>query len=145
MVRDSAVVVIAIGERKPGEPPNVNHNLEVFRKVIPPIAKLACRSVLLVVTQPVDVMSYVAWKLSKFPSNRVLGTGTLLDTVRFQYYLSERLALAKTSIGCTSIGAQGDHSGCYNSSINDHQRSTMYQSNVYTSMTSAPNWPIDCG
>ena len=111
MVRDSAVVIIAIGERQSGEEPNVKHNIEVFRKVVPAIAKMACDAVLVVVTQPVDVMSYITWKLSKFPSSRVLGTGTLLDTMRFRYYIGERLRLANSSINCTSIGAQGDHSG----------------------------------
>ncbi|XP_043285766.1 L-lactate dehydrogenase A chain-like [Venturia canescens] len=110
MVRDSAVVIIAMGERIPGEVPNVRHNLDIFKKVIPAIAKLACNAILLIVTQPIDVMSYVAWKISKFPSNRVLGTGTLLDTMRFQYYLSKRLGLANSSISCACIGAQGANS-----------------------------------
>ncbi|KAH0946522.1 hypothetical protein HN011_008779 [Eciton burchellii] len=109
-VKDSAVVVIAVCERKPGEEVNVKRNVEVFKKVIPTIAKLACKAVLLVVTQPIDVMSYITWKLSKFPSSRVLGTGTLLDSSRLQDLLSQKLGLARTSISCVNIGAQGDTS-----------------------------------
>ncbi|XP_020290515.1 uncharacterized protein LOC109858050 [Pseudomyrmex gracilis] len=109
-VKDSTVVVIAVCERKPGEELNVKHNLEVFKKIIPTVSKLACKAVLLVVTQPIDVMSYITWKLSKFPSSRVLGTGTLLDTSRFQDLLSQKLGLARTSISCVNIGAQGDTS-----------------------------------
>lgn len=105
------MVVIAVCERKPGEELNVKHNLEVFKKIIPTVSKLACKAVLLVVTQPIDVMSYITWKLSKFPSSRVLGTGTLLDTSRFQDLLSQKLGLARTSISCVNIGAQGDTSG----------------------------------
>lgn len=89
----------------------MKRNIEVFKKIVPTIAKLACKAVLLVVTQPIDVMSYITWKLSKFPSNRVLGTGTLLDSCRFQDLLSRKLGLARTSINCMSIGAQGDTSG----------------------------------
>ncbi|XP_034952482.1 L-lactate dehydrogenase B-B chain-like isoform X2 [Chelonus insularis] len=106
MVKESAVVIIAIGEPAPGERPNIKHNLEIFRIIIPKIAKFACRSVLLVATRPIEVMSYVTWRLSKFPSPRVLGPGTLVDTVRYQYHLSKKLGLANTSIYCMSIGAQ---------------------------------------
>lgn len=111
MVKESAVVIIAIGEPGPDDRPNIRHNIEIFRKIVPAIAKFACRAVLLVVTQPIDVMSYITWKLSKFPSNRVLGNGTLVDTARFQYHLGERLGVANTSISCMSIGAQGETSG----------------------------------
>ncbi|XP_024884031.1 L-lactate dehydrogenase-like [Temnothorax curvispinosus] len=109
-VKDSTVVVIAVCEKKAEEELNVKHNIEVFKKIVPTIAKLACKAVLLVVTQPIDVMSYITWKLSKFPSSRVLGTGTLLDSCRFQDLLSRKLGLARTSISCMSIGAQGDTS-----------------------------------
>ncbi|KYM84495.1 L-lactate dehydrogenase A-like 6A [Atta colombica] len=109
-VKDSAVVVIAVCEKKLEEEINIKHNIEIFKKIIPTIAKLACKAVLLVASQPIDVMSYVTWKLSKFPSSRVLGTGTLLDSCRFQDLLSRKLGLARTSINCMSIGAQGDTS-----------------------------------
>lgn len=110
-VKDSAVVVIAVCEKKPGEDLNIKHNVEIFKRIVPTIAKLASKAVLLVVTQPIDVMSYITWKLSKFPSSRVLGTGTLLDSSRFQDLLSQKLGLARTSISCLNIGAQGDTSG----------------------------------
>lgn len=110
-LKDSAVVVIAVCEKKPNEELNMKRNIEVFKKIVPTIAKVAYKAVLLVVTQPIDVMSYITWKLSKFPPSRVLGTGTLLDTCRFQDLLSRKLGLARTSISCMSIGAQGDTSG----------------------------------
>ncbi|KAL6442802.1 hypothetical protein ACFW04_002695 [Cataglyphis niger] len=116
-VKDSTIVIIAVCEKKPGEELNVKHNVEVYKKIIPTIAKLACKAVLLVVTQPIDVMSYITWKLSKFPSSRVLGTGTLLDTSRFQDLLSQKLGLARSSISCMNIGAQGDTSVSIWSSI----------------------------
>ncbi|XP_017881405.1 L-lactate dehydrogenase-like [Ceratina calcarata] len=108
MVKESAVVIICTRETTNGEDPNVKHNLKVFKKIIPAIARFACKSVLLIVTQPPDVMSYIAWKLSGFPSNRVLGVGTLIDCVRFQDYMSKRLNVARSSISVMAVGAQGD-------------------------------------
>ncbi|XP_046734187.1 L-lactate dehydrogenase-like [Diprion similis] len=109
-VKESAVVVIAVGDPVPGKRPDVATNLAIFRKIIPAIAKHACKAIFVVATQPVDVMSYIAWKLSKLPSSRVLGTGTLVDSMRLQYYLGQKLGLANTSVSCISIGAQGDTS-----------------------------------
>ncbi|KAH0535253.1 hypothetical protein KQX54_015481 [Cotesia glomerata] len=111
MVKESAVVIIALGEPGPGESPNVKVNLEIFKRVIPAIAKFAGRAVLVVTTRPVEVMSYITWRLSNLPSNRVIGTGTLVDTMRFQCHLGQRLGVANTSVCCMSIGAQGDSSG----------------------------------
>ncbi|CAD6232992.1 GSCOCG00007085001-RA-CDS, partial [Cotesia congregata] len=110
MVKESAVVIIALGEPGPGESPNVKVNLEIFKRVIPAIAKFAGRAVLVVTTRPVEVMSYITWRLSNLPSNRVIGTGTLVDTMRFQCHLGQRLGVANTSVCCMSIGAQGDSS-----------------------------------
>ncbi|XP_053972183.1 L-lactate dehydrogenase-like [Hylaeus volcanicus] len=110
MMKESAVVIISACEIAPGETPNVKHNYKIFKTLIPSIARFACKSVLLVVTQPTDVMSYITWKLSGFPSNRVLGTGTMLDCARFQDLVSRRLNMARSSVNCMTIGAQGDMS-----------------------------------
>ncbi|XP_008551650.1 L-lactate dehydrogenase-like [Microplitis demolitor] len=110
MVKESTVVIIALGEPGPGESPNIKENFEIFKRVIPAIAKFACRAVFVVTTRPIEVMSYITWRLSKLPSNRVIGTGTLVDTMRFQCHLGQRLGVANTSISCMSIGAQGDSS-----------------------------------
>ncbi|EFN82343.1 L-lactate dehydrogenase [Harpegnathos saltator] len=117
-IRDSSVVVIAACEKKPGEKLDVKNNVDVFKRIIPLIAKLAGKAVLLVVSQPIDVMSYVTWKLSKFPSHRVLGTGTLLDSCRLQDLVSQKLGVARKSISCVNIGAQGDTSVPIWSSVN---------------------------
>ncbi|XP_044014447.1 L-lactate dehydrogenase-like [Aphidius gifuensis] len=110
MVKDSTVVIISIGDNGTNEKPNLSHNLEIFKKVIPAVSKFACHSILLVATRPIDVMSYITWKFSKFPSNRVLGTGTLLDTMKLQCQLGQRLGIANTSVNCLTIGGQGDTS-----------------------------------
>lgn len=118
MVKESAVVIICTGETSPGETPNVKHNLKVFKKIIPGVARFACKSVLLVVTQPTDVMSYIAWKISGFPSNRVLGVGTMIDCARFQDFISRRLNVARSSVSCMTVGAQGDMAGTSYTIIN---------------------------
>ncbi|PBC32883.1 L-lactate dehydrogenase A 6A [Apis cerana cerana] len=107
-VKESAVVIICTPEAQPGENQNVKHNLKVFKKIIPAIARFAAKSVLLIVTRPADVMSYIAWKLSGFPSNRVLGIGTLIDCARLQDFVSRRLNVARSSVSCMTIGSQGD-------------------------------------
>ncbi|XP_003705633.2 L-lactate dehydrogenase [Megachile rotundata] len=118
MVKESAVVIITTCGTEPGETPNVKHNLKVFKKIIPGVARFACKSVLLIVTQPNDVMSYIAWKLSGFPSNRVLGTGTMIDCARFQDLVSRRLNVARSSVSCMTVGAQGDMAVPIWSSVN---------------------------
>lgn len=110
-VKESAVVIICTPEAQPGENQNVKHNLKVFKKIIPAIARFAAKSVLLIVTRPADVMSYIAWKLSGFPSNRVLGIGTLIDCARLQDFVSRRLNVARSSVSCMTIGSQGDMAG----------------------------------
>lgn len=112
-VKESAVVIICTPETPPGENQNVKHNLKVFKKIIPAIARFAAKSVLLIVTRPADVMSYIAWKLSGFPSNRVLGIGTLIDCARLQDFVSRRLNVARSSVSCMTIGSQGDMAGTY--------------------------------
>ncbi|XP_015182794.1 PREDICTED: L-lactate dehydrogenase-like [Polistes dominula] len=118
MLQKSAVVIITTPEKRSNEEPNVKDNLEIFKKIIPPITKFVCSGVLLIVTEPVDVMSYIAFKLSKFPPNRVLGIGTLLDSARFQDIMSQKIGIARSSINCMSIGAQGNTSVPVWSSIN---------------------------
>lgn len=112
-MKESAVVIICTPETPPGENQNVKHNLKVFKKIIPAIARFAAKSVLLIVTRPADVMSYIAWKLSGFPSNRVLGIGTLIDCARLQDFVSRRLNVARSSVSCMTIGSQGDMAGTY--------------------------------
>ncbi|XP_043469910.1 L-lactate dehydrogenase A chain-like isoform X1 [Leptopilina heterotoma] len=118
MIKESAVVIIAVGDPAPGDEPNVEKNWQIFKKIIPGVAKWCPKTVIVVVTQPIEVMSYIAWKLSKFPHCRILGTGTLIDSVRFQYHLAQKFGLANNSINCMNIGAQGKHSVPVWSSVN---------------------------
>ncbi len=105
------VVVIAAGvNQKPGESrlDLVSRNAEVFREIVPRICRACPEAILLVVTNPVDVLTYVAWKISGFPANRVIGSGTLLDSSRFRQVLSDFLGVAAVNIHAYIIGEHGD-------------------------------------
>ncbi|GAA0183295.1 dehydrogenase [Lithospermum erythrorhizon] len=69
----------------------IQRNLALFKKIIPPLAKFSPEGILLIVSNPVDVLTYVAWKLSGFPPNRVIGSGTNLDSSRFRFLLADHL------------------------------------------------------
>ncbi|XP_019089119.1 PREDICTED: L-lactate dehydrogenase A-like, partial [Camelina sativa] len=68
-----------------------NHVIRCSRHIIPPLAKASPDSILIIVSNPVDVLTYVAWKLSGFPVNRVLGSGTNLDSSRFRFLIADHL------------------------------------------------------
>lgn len=88
----------------------IEKNRKIFKTVIPAIAKAAPKSILVIVTNPVDVLTYEAIQLSGFPENRVFGTGTMLDTARFQFHIGEKLCLSPQSINAYILGEHGDSS-----------------------------------
>lgn len=105
------VVVIAAGvSQRPGETrlDLLRRNAEVFRSVIGSITGNNRQCVLLVATNPVDVLTYVAWRLSGFPPRRVIGSGTLLDTSRLRHALAEHFRVDARSIHAYIIGEHGD-------------------------------------
>ena len=108
---DAAVIVITSGAgQKPGETrlDLVRKNVEVYRSIIPEIAKRDCEGILLIVSNPVDILTSVAVKLSGFPENRVFGSGTVLDTARLKYLLGEHLNVDSRSVHAFIIGEHGD-------------------------------------
>lgn len=108
---DAAVIVITSGAgQKPGETrlDLVRKNMEVYRSIIPEIAKRDCEGILLIVSNPVDILTSAAVKLSGFPENRVFGSGTVLDTARLKYLLGEHLNVDSRSVHAFIIGEHGD-------------------------------------
>lgn len=89
----------------------VQRNTDIFKGIIPQLVKHSPNAILLIVSNPVDILTYVAWKLSGFPKNRVIGSGTNLDSARFKYLLAQRLNVAPTSCHAWIIGEHGDTSG----------------------------------
>jgi L-lactate dehydrogenase len=109
---DSAdVVIITAGAKQhPGESrlDLVQRNVEIFQQLIPALVQRCPDTILLIVSNPVDIMTYVSWKLSGLPSASVIGSGTVLDTARFRYLLAERLQLDPRSLHAYIIGEHGD-------------------------------------
>jgi L-lactate dehydrogenase len=111
--KDSNLIVITAGARQlEGETrlQLIEKNRTIFKDMIPAIAKAAPESILLIVSNPVDILTYEALKLSGFPQNRVFGSGTMLDTARFKFHLGERLCLNPKSIQAYVLGEHGDTS-----------------------------------
>lgn len=108
--KDASIVVITAGAaQKPGETrlDLVRKNTDVFKSVIPQIVRYNPR-ILLVVSNPVDVMTYVTLKVSDYPMSRVIGSGTTLDTARFRYLLSNHCGVDPRNVHGHVIGEHGD-------------------------------------
>jgi L-lactate dehydrogenase len=108
---DADIVVIAAGAaQKPGESRLnlVERNVAVFKQVIPKIKEHNDRCILLVATNPVDIMTYVSLKLSGFPPNRVIGSGTILDTSRLRSLIGEQFRIDPRNVHAYIIGEHGD-------------------------------------
>ncbi|XOQ45230.1 MAG: L-lactate dehydrogenase 1 [Clostridium sp.] len=108
---DSGLIVVTAGaNQKPGETrlDLVQKNVGIFKQIIPEIKKRNCEGILLIVANPVDILTYTALKLSGFPPNRVIGSGTVLDTARLKYLLGQRLGVDSRSVHAYIIGEHGD-------------------------------------
>ena len=104
------IIITAGAAQKPDETriDLVNKNVKIFKSIIPEIVKRNTEGILLVVSNPVDILTYVTLKLSGFPTNRVIGSGTVLDTARLKYLLGEHLQVDSCSIHAFIIGEHGD-------------------------------------
>jgi L-lactate dehydrogenase len=104
------VVITAGASQKPGETrlDLVNRNIEIFRGIIPQIAQAAPDSILLVVANPVDILTYATWKFSGFPPGRVIGSGTVLDTARLRTLIGQQLRVDPRGVHAYVIGEHGD-------------------------------------
>jgi L-lactate dehydrogenase len=107
----AAVTVITAGAaQKPGETrlDLVRKNAAIFKSIVPQVAGHNPDGIIVVTTNPVDVLAYTAWKLSGLPSQRVIGSGTILDTARFRYLLSQHYGVDPRSVHAAIIGEHGD-------------------------------------
>nr|WON66706.1 lactate dehydrogenase A [Leptobrachium liui] len=110
---NSRLVVITAGARQQEGESRLNlvqRNVNIFKFIIPNIVKYSPNSILLVVSNPVDVLTYVAWKISGFPKHRVIGSGCNLDSARFRYLMGEKLGIHSLSCHGWVIGEHGDSS-----------------------------------
>ena len=108
---DAAIIIVTAGaNQQPGETrlDLVHKNVRIFKSIIPEIAHRDYQGILLVVSNPVDILTHVALKLSGMPENRVIGSGTVLDTARFKYILGEHLGVDPRNVHARIIGEHGD-------------------------------------
>lgn len=108
---NSDIVIITAGaNQKPGETriDLVDKNIKVFKSIIPEVVKYSPNAILLVVSNPVDILTYITYKLSGFPKERVIGSGTVLDTSRLKYMLSKHFDIDARNIHTYIMGEHGD-------------------------------------
>jgi L-lactate dehydrogenase len=108
---DADIVIITAGvAQRPGEArvDLLKRNVAIFESISNEVLKYNKNGILLIATNPVDIMSYFTWKKSGWPSHRVIGSGTLLDTARFRYLIGDKLAMDPRSVHAHIIGEHGD-------------------------------------
>lgn len=110
-IKDASLIIISAGaNQKNGETrlDLVKKNISIFKSIIPEIKKRNFNGILLIVANPVDILTSVALKLSGLPENKVIGSGTVLDTARLKYELGNRLNVDPRSVHAFIIGEHGD-------------------------------------
>ena len=108
---DAAMVVICAGAaQRPGETrlDLVGRNMRIFEQIIADVMATGFDGILLVATNPVDILTKASWKFSGLPSAQVLGSGTILDSARFRFMLGEHYGVAPMSVHASIIGEHGD-------------------------------------
>lgn len=108
---DCALIIITAGaNQKPGETrlDLIEKNVAILNSIIPQITATSFEGIIMVVTNPVDILTYEAQQISGYPPRRVIGSGTVLDTARLKYILSTRLGVDLRNVHAVIIGEHGD-------------------------------------
>ena len=109
--KDAQIVVISAGaNQNVGETRMdlIHKNSKIFNSIVTNVMSSGFNGIFLVATNPLDIMTYLTYKYSNLPTNKVLGTGTTLDTARLRYLMSEKIGISPTSIEAFVIGEHGD-------------------------------------
>ncbi|WP_100333411.1 L-lactate dehydrogenase [Bacillus alkalisoli] len=109
--KDADIVVISAGaNQKPGETrlDLVEKNTKIFKSIVEQVMGNGFDGIFLVATNPVDILTYVTWKYSGLPKERVIGSGTILDTARFRYLLGDYFQVDARNVHAYIIGEHGD-------------------------------------
>lgn len=109
--RDADIVVLAAGtSQKPGDTrlDLLKNNSAILQRTLAPALRYLEDTILLVAANPVDVLTYLAWRMTGLPSNQVIGSGTILDTARFRFLLGQHFEIEPHSIHAYIIGEHGD-------------------------------------
>jgi L-lactate dehydrogenase len=109
--RDADIVVLAAGaSQKPGDTrlELLRNNSTVLERTLAPALKYVEDTILLVAANPVDVLTYLAWRMTGLPSNQIIGSGTILDTARFRFLLGQHFGIEPHSVHAYIVGEHGD-------------------------------------
>ncbi|MHA1264637.1 MAG: L-lactate dehydrogenase [Candidatus Helarchaeota archaeon] len=109
--KNADIIVLTAGvAQKPGESrlALVNRNTKIFKEIVAEVVNYNKSAILLIATNPVDIMTYLTLKLSKFSSTKVIGSGTILDTARLRYLLSTHFSIDPRNIHAYILGEHGD-------------------------------------
>ncbi|MEZ2459051.1 L-lactate dehydrogenase [Salinicoccus roseus] len=109
--KDAEIVCISAGvNQQPGETrlDLVKKNLAIFKKIVSEVMASGFNGIFIVATNPVDILTYATWKFSGLPKERVIGSGTILDSSRFRYLLGEYFDVTPSNIHANIIGEHGD-------------------------------------
>lgn len=109
--RDANLVVIAAGANQEGHETRMDlifKNNEIFKEIVTKVVQNGFNGIFLVATNPLDIMTYVTWKYSGFSPNKVIGSGTSLDTARFRYIVGDRINISPKNVHGYVIGEHGD-------------------------------------
>lgn len=111
--KDSDIVILTSGvARRPGQSrlDLAQINVDITKSIIPKITRVAPNAVYIIVSNPVDILTYVFCKCSDLPTNQIIGTGCLLDTARLRSRLAENFSISMQNVHCTVFGEHGDTS-----------------------------------
>ena len=109
--RDADIIIITAGAaQKPGESriDLLKRNVAIFESITTQVLQHNTDGILLIASNPVDIMSYFTWKKSGWPIERVIGSGTLLDSARFRYLIGDKLKIDPRSVHAHIVGEHGD-------------------------------------
>ncbi|MGX5691251.1 L-lactate dehydrogenase [Arcticibacter tournemirensis] len=109
--READIIIITAGAaQRPGESriDLLKRNVSIYESITTEVLKYNTDGILLIASNPVDIMSYFTWKRSGWPVNRIIGSGTLLDSARFRYLIGEKLQIDSRSVHAHIIGEHGD-------------------------------------
>ena len=110
-IADAGIVIITAGaNQKPGETrlDLVHKNIGILKNIMPEVTKYNKKGIILMVANPVDILTYAALKISGLPENRVIGSGTVLDTARLKYEVGELLEVDSRGVHAFIVGEHGD-------------------------------------
>ena len=113
LAKECDIIVITAGahqEKKETRLDLISKNAKIFKNIIPKITQYNKKAIMIIVTNPVDIMTYLALKYSKYPKERVFGTGTSLDTARLRCFLGNEINISPLNIHAYVLGEHGDSS-----------------------------------